>query len=120
MATFKVPAKSIRWLTDQAFSTRKREVTLEVSETVSFYNTFWDGGSKNTYRAVKLETGETASLVTGSSPWSAVAEGKTVSLEPGIAVVEETVFCGKVMALRVHVHPENITALLNPPHRQTA
>lgn len=120
MQPFKVKAKDIRWLTDQAFSTKKRTVTVEVAEKVNPYNTFWDGGSKNSYRAVKLATGETAELITGNSPWSAIAEGVAIPLEPGIAVVEESVFCGKLMPLRVYIHPANLAPFLNPSHHQTA
>jgi hypothetical protein len=112
MKTIKIPTKEIRWLTDQAFSTRKREVRVVIGERVSFHNTFWDGGSKNTYRAVQLESGATANLITGSSPWTAIAEGTSITLEPGIAIVEESVFCGKTMALRLYLHPANITPAL--------
>lgn len=109
-AQFKVPAKTLRWLTSVAFPSNKKQITtVEVTDSVSFYNTFWDGGSRNVYRAVKLENGTVSSLETGNSPWSAVAEGKTVALEPGIAVVEESVFCGKIMPLRVYLHPSNVT-----------
>lgn len=112
MKTIKIPTKEIKWLTEQAFTTRKREVRVVIGEWVSFHNTFWDGGSKNSYRAVKLDDGSVASLVTGSSPWTAVAEGTSVTLEPGIAIVEESVFCGKTMALRVYLHPSNVTPAL--------
>ncbi len=111
--TFSVPAKEIRWLTDCAFPRyNKRKVNIEVTDKVSFYNTFWDGGSKNEYIAVKLESGETATLDRGSSPWNAVAEGKTVQLEPGVAIVEKPCFCGKDMPLRVYLHPSNVTEKL--------
>lgn len=112
MKTIKIATKQIRWLTDQAFPTRKRSVRVVIGESVSFHNTFWDGGSKNTYRAVQLESGEAANLITGSSPWTALAEGKSIKLEPGIAIVEESVFCGKTMDLRVYLHPANVTPAL--------
>lgn len=118
MSNFYVPTKEIRWLTDQAFSTKKRKVRISVGERVLFYNTFWDGGSKNTYRAVKLSNGSVAELITGSSPWTAIADGKTVDLEPGIAIVEESIFCGKLMCLTVHLHPSNVTPALEA-HRIT-
>jgi hypothetical protein len=108
MKTLKVRAKELKWLTSSAFASKKHTVTVEVSETVSFSNTFWDGGSKNLYKAVRIADGETSSLVVGSSPWNAVAEGKSVQLEPGIAIIEESVFCGKIMPLRVHLHPSNL------------
>jgi hypothetical protein len=112
MKNITVPTKEIRWLTDQAFVTRKREVKIRVAESITFYNTFWDEGSRNVYKAVSLKDGTAASLITGISPWSAVAEGKTVNLEPGVAIVEESIFCGKVMRLTVHLHPSNVTPAL--------
>ena len=112
MKTIKIATKEIKWLTEPAFSTRKRDVRIVISESVSFFNTFWDGGSKNTYKAVQLENGSVANLITGSSPWTAVAEGTSIKLEPGIAIVEESVFCGKTMALRVYLHPSNVTPAL--------
>ena len=112
MKSFYVPAKEIRWLTDKAFSTRKRKVRISVEERVCFSNTFWDGGSRNQYKAVKLEDGSTASLLVGGSPWTAIAEGKSLDLEPGICIVEDTVFCGKDMCLTVHIHPSNLTPAL--------
>jgi len=109
-----VPSKQIAWLTRPAFTSRKREAVLHVANQVTFHNTFWDGGSKNTYKAVKIEDGKVASLETGSSPWTAIAEGKTVTLEPGVVIVEESIFCGKVMKLHVYIHPSNVAPLLNP------
>lgn len=112
MKTFKVRAKDVKWLTDLAFASKKREVVIEVTDTVSFYNTFWDGGSKNSYKAVRLLDGKVAELAVGSSPWNSIAEGKSVTLEPGIAVIEESIFCGKVMSLRIHLHPDNVAPFL--------
>ncbi len=109
---FRVKSKDYKWLTDCAFSTRKREIILIVDDSVSVYNTFWDGGSKNTYKAVQLETGKTAELITGSSPWNAVSEGKTIGLVPGVAIVKQSVFCGKDMCLMVYIHPDNAVSLL--------
>ena len=108
----RVKAKDYKWLTDSAFSSRKRELIIIVTDKVSIYNTFWDGGSKNTYKAVQLESGNTANLITGSSPWTAISEGKSIQLEPGIAIVEQSVFCGKDMPLRVYIHPDNAVPLL--------
>lgn len=116
MSIIKVSSKELSWLTSAAFSTKKRETIVEFSKTVSFFNTFWDGGSKNTYKCVRLLDGKTATLETGSSPWAAIAEGKTIELQPDYAVVEESIFCGKVMCLRVHLHPDNIVPGLLTSH----
>lgn len=109
---FKVPSGTVRWLTDQAFQTRKRTVEIVVAKTVTFFNTFWFEGSKNEYRAVILQTGASAFLATGDSPWSAVAEGRTVELEPGVAIVQHVTFCGKDLGLRVWLHPDNVQGML--------
>ncbi len=108
--TFRVSAKDVRWLTQAAFpESKKRTANIEITTKVYFNNTFWDGGSKNVYKAVKLESGEVASLIVGSSPWNSVAEGTTVELTPGIAIVEQSYFCGKEMPLRIHLHPDNLS-----------
>ncbi len=44
---FRVKSKDYKWLTDCAFSTRKRETILIVDDSVSVYNTFWDGKERN-------------------------------------------------------------------------
>jgi len=112
MTAITLPAKELSWLTKPAFESKKRTVTVEVTTRVHFYGTFWDGGSRNVYRAVRLADGNVASLETGSSPWTAAAEGKSVELEPGIAIVEESIFQGKHMPLRVYLHPANAAPLL--------
>lgn len=109
---FSVPAKEVKWLTSIAFASKKRETRIVVTEKVTFHNTFWDGGSKSDYVAVKLSSNEAATLDVGSSPWNAVAEGKTVTLEPGFAIVEHSVFCGKESPLTVYLHPSNVTEKL--------
>lgn len=115
MQPIKVSAKEYRWITDQAFpGYNKRSVTIEVSDKVCPYNTFWDGGSKNTYRAVRLEDGKVSHLITGDSPWTAVSENVAIPLESGIVIVEESIFQGKIMPLRLHIHPSNMARLLNP------
>lgn len=113
MTAFKVSAKEVRWLTEASgFVSKKRQVTIDVVSKVSFYGTFWDGGSRNEYVAVKLDSGKAVALDTGSAPWGAIAEGKTVDLLPGYAIVEYSVFCGKEMPLRVYLHPSNVTEKL--------
>lgn len=115
MNSITVSAKDLRWLTFKAFpSNKKRTITVIFTETVEFFNIFWDGGSKNTYKCVRLLDSQAAVLETGSSPWSAIAEGKMVQLELGYAIVEESIFCGKVMGLRVYLHPANVIPNLIP------
>ena len=113
MQSVKVSAKDYAWITEQAFpGYKKRSVMIEVADKVCPYNTFWDGGSRNVYRAVRLEDGAVSHLITGSSPWTAVAEGVAIPLEPGIVIVEQSTFQGKDMPLRLHIHPANMARLI--------
>lgn len=75
----------------------------------------WDGGSRDLYKFVVLETGEEVDMPGQKAPpWGFRAE-YGVSLEPGFAVVRHTYFCGQDLGLTFYVHPENAAALLPAP-----
>src|SRR5262245_11441810 len=76
----------------------------------------WDGGSRDTYRVVRLEDGATIEPVNhNDAPWNGERREVQIKLEPGIAVVEHTIFCGKDMGLTFYVHPDNAAKLLPAP-----
>jgi hypothetical protein len=76
----------------------------------------WEGGSRETYRVIGLETGRTIDAVNhNAAPWDSGRKGIAVKLEPGIAVVCHSMFCGKDMGLTFYVHPDNAAKLLPAP-----
>lgn len=91
---------------------RGRKIRLEPRRRMTFHGTFWSGGSRNEYVALNLENGRVEPLRTGSSPWTAIAEGVTVDIPMNCAVVEHCLFCGKDLGLRIYVHPDMMPRLL--------
>lgn len=68
----------------------------------------WDGGSKDSYTGIDLETGKQA-VFPGETlvPWDEHRSDKVVIMHPGFAVVRHTIFCGKDLGLTYYIHPEN-------------
>jgi len=72
----------------------------------------WDGGSRDTYRGVNLVDGRAMDMPgQQEAPWGNRQEHK-ITLQPGFAIVEHSIFCGKDMGLTFYVHPSNAAALL--------
>jgi hypothetical protein len=75
----------------------------------------WSGGSREVYTAIEFATGRQASFPgQDEAPWGARQE-RTVKLEPGLAVVRHSMFCGKDMGLTFYLHPANAAQLLPAP-----
>ena len=74
----------------------------------------WDGGSRTSYRAIDLATGQdiapTLATFQNSSPWNSARKDIEVKLSPGQAVVAHVMFQGKDLGLRFYVHPSNVNA----------
>lgn len=92
----------------------KAEVCTEM--TIPADAGLWDGGSRDQYRAINLETGVDA-LAPGQNraPWDRGREDRRIALAPGFAVVRHSYFCGKDMGLTFYVHPDNAAKLLPAP-----
>jgi len=87
-----------------------RKITVEFTESVTFYDTNWGGGTKNTYRFIRSD-GKTAAF-DAPAPSSNPVEGKTIALPPDILVVCHVIFCGKECGIRIYSHPSNAPKLL--------
>ena len=101
----------VRALASAAFpSYAGRKFDFQANETVSLTGGFWDGGSKSTYVAIDLATKRVSP---SRDLYHVSSEGApTVSLQPGTAIVEHRVFCGKDMGITFHIHPEDSPKLL--------
>tara|TARA_R110000744_G_C19281734_1_gene553635 strand:+ start:108 stop:683 length:576 start_codon:yes stop_codon:yes gene_type:complete len=101
----------------KGYSGRKFEA--RPSESVSLYGTYWSGGSRNTYTAINMATGVSVPFdgIGNASPveFGGTLEGKTITMEPGIAIVKHSTFSGKDMGLTIYVHPDNAATLLQSP-----
>ena len=107
----KVRRGDVEAIVSAAFpSYRGRKFRVQPAESVTLGDTFWDGGSRSQYTAVRLADG-LASAANVGQPWSGV-EGKSVPVPPGVVIVEHSIFCGKDCGLRIYVHPVDMPRLL--------
>lgn len=73
----------------------------------------WDGGSRDYYYGLNLETGESKPLASQfQSPFTRDWQESKIDLLSGYAIVRHSHFCGKDMGLEFHIHPDNAAALL--------
>jgi hypothetical protein len=73
----------------------------------------WSGGSRSTYRMVKLSDGANFAPVNhNSSPWNGERREINVQLPPGVALVEHSIFCGKDSGLTFYINPADAPAYL--------
>jgi hypothetical protein len=75
----------------------------------------WDGGSREHYSAIHFESGRLADLPgQTNAPWAYRADQGFI-LNPGIAIIKHSMFCGKDMGLTFYIHPHNAATLLPAP-----
>jgi len=107
----RLKTKEVKHIVEATFPDyRKREVTVEARESVTFHDLNWDGGTKSEYRACHI-TGSTSDrrLDMGRpAPWANPYEGLTVNIPIDCIVVMGGYFCGQERMLRLHVHPANM------------
>lgn len=107
----KVARKAVAAVVAATFPTYKgRKITVVPTDRVTFYDTVWGGGTRNSYAAVNLDTLQAGRLAVGSPMGAAfhAIEGNSFDMLPGVVVVEHAIFCGKDSGLRIFVHPSNV------------
>lgn len=76
----------------------------------------WQGGSRETYRVVRLSDGaDMPASDYSSAPWDTSRRERKIDLMPGIAVVRSSMFRGKDMGLTFMVHPADAVKMLPAP-----
>lgn len=75
----------------------------------------WEGGSRTTHQLIRLSDGALLPLTDVSAPWDNLRQSRNIALEPGIAVIEHSIFCGKDMGLTFCLHPDDVAAMLPAP-----
>lgn len=75
----------------------------------------WDGGSRETYHAIRLADGATVPAADhAAAPWDDRRDNR-VNLAPGFAVVERTMFQGKDLGVTFYLHPQDAAPMLPAP-----
>lgn len=101
-------------------SNGRRNVRVQVAEAVHVSD-YWDGGSRNECRFVKLDTMQVVSAeqIEGIRINPFRLPSGDVTMCAGIAVVEHIIFCGKDLGYRVYLHTDNMAPMLAAPQSAT-
>jgi hypothetical protein len=86
-----------------------------IADTVTLSDTYWSGGTRSTYQAVNLDTGERyAPTMADCAPhaFGGKLEGQTVAIPPRTVIVEHSIFCGKDHGITFHARAEDIQPTL--------
>lgn len=87
------------------YTGRKFKICLENS--ITFYDTNWGGGTRNSYTALKLE-GSISRKITVPAPWVNPIEGQTIDIPEGVIIVEHSIACGQDCGITIHARPDQI------------
>lgn len=71
-------------------------------------NSYWDGGSRNYFKILRLEDGSLMDVPQNGTIFDKMNFSNTSYPAVGYAVVEHTIFCGKDLGLRLYVHPDDM------------
>lgn len=92
---------------------KKRKAFFYVRESVTLDGTYWDGGSRSTYTAVRLSDGFSLGAPQYAPPqFGGPATAPCVQIPPGVAIVETGYFCGKTSTASVYVNPADVAKLI--------
>lgn len=111
-------------------SYRKRDAYLSVFTGKQNINSYWDGGSRDEYAIVELQSLQRKGLPTSSHPYFDIAARGLANasspdvetdhvgnlylkhLPEGFALVRAGTFCGKAATAHVYLNPANMAKLL--------
>lgn len=96
-----------------------RTFRIAVATTINVRSS-WEGGSRSWFKFIRLDgTPDTVTVPAQSAFDPQIPGANAIPLVPGLACAEHTIFCGKDMGIRIHVHPENAPRLLPAPTELT-
>lgn len=84
-----------------------KKFSVEIAADHLDVRSYWDGGSRNYYVFLRLDTFETMPMPQQSAFDAKVEGADRVQLIPGMVCVEHTYFQGHDLGITIHVHPEN-------------
>ena len=105
---FDNPPTELKRIALAAFpSYRGRKYALKISDDTLNVASYWDGGSRDYFTFVNLVNLEVMPVPQQSAFDKQIPGAKEVSLPPGCACVEHSIFCGKDLGLTVHIPTAN-------------
>ena len=95
------------------YTGKKFQVEAVESVKIPSYAGLWDGGSRTTYTAIELATGNSVTASDNSSaPWDDTRKDRLFALRSGYAVVRHQISQGHDLGLTFYVHPSDIVKLI--------
>ena len=92
---------------------RRKTASVIVTDSVELQGTYWDGGTRSTYHAVRLADMRSAGAPQYDPPqFGGPKATPNCKIPEGFAIVETGYFCGKVAQAYVYVNEANVTKLL--------
>lgn len=101
-----------RWMLAAFPSYKGKMFRVESCERVSLTGAYWSGGSRVTYKAIKLDTLEISEADAKIQNPFRVPEAPTVELVAGHGIVAHTISQGKDLGLTLYIRPENMVPLV--------
>jgi len=97
-------------------SYKKHDASFRSVESVTLSGTYWDGGSRSTYHAVRLSDGYCLGAPQYNPPqFGGPQTDPHVEIPQGVAIVETGTFCGKTATACVYCNPSDVAKLLPAP-----
>lgn len=87
---------------------RGRRIRLVVANHPLNVKSYWDGGSRDYFRFVRLADMDVLPVPVQSAFDKQIPGAEAVTLQPGIVCVEHSIMCGKDRGLRIHTHPDDL------------
>lgn len=82
-----------------------RKFYVQISDKARRLLSYWDGGSKDDFRVVEIATGQISHPPT-VYPFGG-ENNPNYQPQPGFALVEHSIFCGKDGGCTVYLHPDD-------------
>lgn len=99
-----------------AYTGKQFRAVVTDSVTIPSYAGLWDGGSRDTYRVVRMADGaELPASDNMSAPWDNSRRDRKVDLCRGICVIKHTIFSGKDMGLTIYATSHDVAPMLPAP-----
>lgn len=89
-----------------------KKFQIEVSTFPIDVRSYWEGGSRDYYTFLRLDTLAVMPIPQQSAFDKQVVGADNALLVPGMVCVKHSIFCGKDMGITIYVHPENAPRLL--------
>jgi len=104
----RVSRTQVKSILDRTYPDYKgRKIRLCFTDKVCLSDLNWSGGTRSEYVAVST-SGETSKADNYTAPWNNKQEGVVVQLQPHIAIVKHTIFCGHDIGIIIYLHPGNL------------